>query len=177
MMLVCLSHLCFAVAAVKQATNQIARPATSNACGDQTRTIYQMATQTHYDTVVMTQHVYYTRYATIKSEIQVPDTTIIQTHHRTVHSDHYTTVTPPTVTFSKTITESHYKTTMTLPIQTEIIERYMAPTESSVIWKFIGNLSFTILLMMGFGLFLHRRGIVSSRISQEDDAAPVLIES
>lgn len=122
-------------------------PTTTTSLLTKTKTVTNHQTETHYDTIVRRENVYYTRYATIKSEVVVPETTVVQTHFQTIHSDFWTTVTPPTITSTVTKTESHYKTTMTLPIQTEVIERYIPPAESTVIWRFIGNLSFIILFL------------------------------
>lgn len=139
-----------------------------------TKTQKVTKTETHWSskdvvrTIWYPQLTYITKPVTIKSEILIPETTIVQTHSftRTIHSDHYYTITPPTRTVVHTQTETHHKTTLTLPIQTEIITHYIPPSDRHVMMKYLGNtciFAVAITLLFLYFAFLKKKNLKNGK--------------
>lgn len=87
-----------------------------------------------------------TQTKTLVSEKSIAETTILKDHWRTYFKDHWTTITPPERT--KTILETAYRTTVTLPAHTETNNHYLPCPDQVILAKLLGRTAIACWLVV-----------------------------
>ena len=117
-----------------------------------TVTVTERAVETVHHTDYQTDY----RTKTFVSEVLIPETTVLKEHWRTHFQDHWTTVTPPTVT--QTSVATGYETTVTLPAHTEVSYHYVPCAEEITVIKHLGRLALlSWLLVLAWSIYAFRR--------------------
>ena len=118
----------------------------------------QYLTETVTKMNTATETVYHTKHhtQTVISEKLIPETTILTEHWRTHFQDHWTTVTPPTVT--QTVVATGYETTVTLPAHTEVSYHYIPCAEEITVIKHLGRVALlSWFLVLAWSIYAFRR--------------------